>query len=333
MKGTLVIAVRSLQAACAFCAIGLGAVSLQAQSRAGDGPYRLERVAAGQGSGRYTKAVMAPGGAIFALTQRPRQLVRIRWHAARLTATPVALPPTVFSPAALAMDAGDLLVLDPGRRSVHRMRGGEALTEVGSFDVGDATDLCAMRGRIYAYRRREPAPVAVYSPAGRLLAAFGRPFGSGSSARRESMSQGSLLCDPETGSLVVAARLTGEIRAYSANGRALWGRTAPGVRAVIFKEQGEHGVTLTSAPGGSHELLGLGKAENGRVLAQYGIQRPGHPGEYGSVETCRLSIGTGEPAANQKDLPGFVPVAEGWVLSADPARSRVALFRLLHPGR
>jgi hypothetical protein len=323
---------RAIRLALIGLAAGAAAANAQAAGARTSG-FRLRPVASGQLSSTLVQATPGAGGEIFGVAERPQQLVRIVRRGATLQLQPQTLPATLLYPASAHYDGRALQVLDLGGPAVHRLRAGATTSELGSLDVGKAVDFCLMRGRTYVYRPGETALVAVYSPADRLVGAFGTQFGSGPPIRREATSRARLVCDPDGGRVLVVTRFTGEVRAYSAEGRLLWTRPVPGVRPIVFVTSGERQVTFMSAPGGSHTLVGASLPGRGRLLVQYGLPRPEHAGEYLSVETHVLSLADGADLVYQRDLPVLVAAGPDLAFTMSQPDGRLVLNRLVPAGR
>lgn len=318
----------------ALIGLAAGAAAANAQAAGGrTGGIRLQPVASGPLSSTLVQATPGPGGEIFGIAERPQQLVKIVRRGAALQVQPQTVPATLLYPASVHYDGRALQVLDLGGPAVHRLRASATTSELGSLDVGRAVDFCLVRGRTYAYRPRETALVAVYSPADRLVGQFGAQFGSGPPIRREAMSRARLVCDPDGGRVVVVARFTGEVRAYSADGRLLWNRPVPGVRPIVFVTSGERQVTFMPAPGGSHVLIGASLLGRDRLLVQYGLPRPERAAEYTSVETHILSLANGADLVHQSDLPVLVAVGQDLAFSVSQPGGRLVLNRLVAAGR
>jgi hypothetical protein len=291
------------------------------------GGIHLQAVASGELAATLVQVAAGRGEELFGIAERPQQLLRITRTGQRLTLRPAPMPAAVIYPAAVVSEGGVLQLLDLGGGAIYRLRPDRTDAELSTLRIPHAAQLCMIRGQTYVYREADASPFARYSPQGQLVSEFGAQFGAGSDYRRTVISRARVVCDPETGVILVATNLTGETRAYSGDGRLLWNRTVPGVRAMIIMSAGR-GVTLVAAPGGSHNLIGVSRLGDGLALLQYGIQKPTRAGEYSSIQTHVVSLRTGAEVARQDDLPVLVGAGNGLAFSLDTEHGRVALNRL-----
>lgn len=274
---------------------------------------------------------VASSGRVFALRMPARKLVSLDVRGTSLVLREIALPRSILAPIRITSDeAGRLLVLDALSHRVSRFTtDGGVLRAAGSFQAGTSSrDLCSMNGQVYVYEPREARPVAVYSATGRVVGRFGRQFGSGSEERREMMSGGQMHCAVAERRLFVASRITGEIQAYLASGRAIWSRRVPGVIALPVLESGQ-GVTMVSPATGYHTLIGFTMGRRGWLLAQYGFQEADQLSGYRAVQSYWIAAERGVVDARQDDLPGWTTALGGdRVLSLDQTSGVSTLWRV-----
>lgn len=312
--------------ACIAAHVGVPPAGAQTTVRR-PGGIHLQPLASGEFGGTLVQVAASRNGELFGISERPQQLLRITRSGQRLTIRPAPVPSDVVYPAAIVFDGDALQLLDLGGQAIYRLRPDRTDAELATLRIPHAAEFCVLRGQTYAYRDTEASPFARYSPQGELLAEFGAQFGSGSDYRRDVISRARVVCDPETGIILVTTRFTGETRAYSGDGRLLWNQTVPGVRAMIIMPAGR-GVTFMSAPGGSHNLIGVSLLGDGLALLQYGIMKPARAGEYSSIQTHVISLRTGGEVARQDDLRVLVGAGNGLAFSLDGERGRIVLNRL-----
>ncbi|CAA9366340.1 MAG: hypothetical protein AVDCRST_MAG68-4879 [uncultured Gemmatimonadetes bacterium] len=310
---------------------------VHAQARTG-GQVSLSRIASMRldtpagGAPRYFDApAVLPSGRIFALRMPDRRLVSLEVRGASLSATEVALPPSVQIPLALSVDAaGRLLILDPAARRVFRFTpAGSTLREAGSFAVENGvTGLCAMGGHVYVYQPASTSPVTAYSEAGVVVRRFGRQFGSGTPRRREAMSRAQLHCSSPNRRLLVASAATAEIQAYGETGQPLWTRKLAGTTEMPILDVGGGRIAMVAPPEGYHLLLSLTTLKPGWVLAQYGFRAPRQDTGFTSVQSRRIAVATGEENGRQDDLPGWLASTGGdRAVSLDQSTGAAVVWR------